>query len=218
VLAPHDDPLACAECAGLVRRLAPPFCAVCGAPFATGAGGHLCPACERKQPAFDHLRGVVAYDRPVADAIIRFKYGRDTTLARALARVLWSTRHLGIAWTGYDAILPVPLHPDRLRTRRFNQALLLLWSLPQRGLPVRAQWLVRTRATAPQVSLPDDHRHTNVRAAFAVAPGVVLKGLRLLLVDDVASTGATLHECAKVCKKAGAREVDAAVVARSVLC
>ena len=86
-----------------------------------------------------------------------------TTLARALARVLWSTRHLGIAWTGYDAILPVPLHPDRLRTRRFNQALLLLWSLPQRGLPVRAQWLVRTRATAPQVSLPDDHRHTNVR-------------------------------------------------------
>jgi len=217
-LAPYDDPIACAKCTGRVRRLVAPFCSICGVPFEAGQGGHLCPACERKRPAFDHLRGVVAYDQPVAEAIIRFKYGRDTTLARALARVLCAVQDRGIAWREYDAILPVPLHAERLRERRFNQALLLLWSLPVRPLPIRAEWLVRTRSTSPQVTLADDRRRENVVAAFAVAPGVKLDGLRLLIVDDVASTGATLHECAKVCKKAGAREVDAAVVARSVLC
>ncbi len=213
-----DDLLACAACAPGVRRLSPPFCAVCGVPFAGGDGGHVCPVCSRKRPAYDRLRGVVAYDPAVADAIVRFKYGRDTTLARALARVLLAVQDRGIAWREYDAIVPVPLHPDRLRERRFNQALLLLWSLPLPGLPIRAEWLERTRATTAQATLPDDRRRENLINAFAVGPGVELRNQRLLLVDDVASTGATLHECAKVCKKHGAAAVDAAVVARSVLC
>ncbi|MHA1568658.1 MAG: ComF family protein, partial [Alphaproteobacteria bacterium] len=174
--------------------------------------------CEKKKPAFDHLRGVVTYDSLVAHTIKSFKYHRDITLTRALARVLYKVQDFGIIWRNYDVILPVPLHPARLRERRFNQALLLLWEMPLARLPLQVDWLRRVRETEPQANLPADQRHENVKGAFATADGLSLTGMRVLVVDDVASTGATLHECSKACKKAGAAVVDAAVVARATLC
>lgn len=123
----------------------------------------------------------------------------------------------GINWPEYDAVLPVPLHPTRLRERRFNQVLLLLAQMPQYDLPVQSEWLLRVRNTLPQAELSAKQRRENVKNAFAVAPGIKLDNQRILLVDDVASTGSTLHECAKACKDAGAEIVDAAVVARATL-
>lgn len=213
-----DSSFACRRCAQRVVRIAPPFCLVCGAPVEAGEASRVCAACEKMRPAYDRLRGVVVYDPAVAAAIKSFKYQRDVTLARALARVLHGVSGSGLRWNDYDAIIPVPLHPVRLRERRFNQALLLLRELPDsRSLPIRPDLLQRVRHTTPQAELSAKERRENVKGAFAVTPETSLTDLRVLLVDDVASTGSTLHECAKVCKQAGAAAVDAAVVARAAV-
>ena len=114
-----------------------------------------------------------------------------------------------------DRILPVPLHPVRLRERTFNQAELLAEALSeQTGLPWEGNLLVRTRPTRPQADLDREDRSGNVRGAFDLRPGARLKGLRLLLVDDVLTTGATAETCAALLKSAGARSVTAVTATR----
>ncbi|NLH48245.1 MAG: ComF family protein [Myxococcales bacterium] len=216
VLAADEDPLACPDCAASVLRIIAPYCATCGLPVDSGEGVPACARCLEDPPAYDHLRGVVVYGGRVAAAIANLKYQRRLTSGYALAGVLYRAIDLGINWTTYDAIIPVPLFPARFRQRWFNQSLFLAAALPNaERLPLRPTWLRRVRDTVPQASLSAVERVANVKGAFAVAPGAPLAGKRLLLVDDVATTGSTLHECARVCKKAGAAAVDAVVVARA---
>ena len=217
-LVKNSGPWACPACAETVRPITAPFCRICGIPFAAGEEPRTCAKCLSNPPLFDHLRGVVPYTPLVAQAIHSFKYNRNLTRAHALAGVLMSVETLGLRWSGYDAVIPVPLHPHRLRQRRFNQAALLLWDLPLAfQLPIRLDWLVRVRDTSAQANLDAAGRHENIKGAFALTPQAEVRGLKVLLVDDVASTGATLHECAKVLKKSGgAAQVDAAVVARAL--
>jgi ComF family protein len=215
-LAPGDDPLACAACAEKVQRVAAPYCRRCGLPLDAGMPPIECARCVAHPPAFDRLRGVVIYNAHVGAAIAEFKYRRGLGAGFALAGVLRRAAESGIDWNAYDAILPAPLHPSRYRRRWFNQAALLVSEMPGgHRLPLRSHWLRRVRDTDVQASLDVPARQKNVAGAFVVEPAARLAGKRILLVDDVATTGATLNECAKVCRRAGAAAIDAVVVARA---
>jgi ComF family protein len=215
-LGADDDRLACRSCAPYVERIQTPFCERCGVPLDAGEPPVICGRCRANPAAFDRLRGVVVYSEKVARAIRAFKYERQIANGFALAHVLARAQAIGIHWERYDAILPVPLYPARFRHRWFNQALLLVSEMPgSERLPIRGDWLRRVRDTQPQATLTERERGENVRGAFAVRDGVPIRGRRVLLVDDVATTGSTLNECARMCKKAGAAGVDAVVVARA---
>lgn len=152
---------------------------------------------------------------PITQLIHRFKYGRDVTLAATLGHILASSV---LAPGPHDLVVPVPLHKTRLRQRGFNQAAVLgKWLAGRRGVPLDPFVLLRTRATPTQVGLSEKERSANVAGAFAVRNRDAVRNRSILLVDDVYTTGATVAECAKVLRRAGARRVDVLVLARAVL-
>lgn len=177
-------------------------------------GTLLCSNCHERSW---HLSSIVAacrYTGVAEELIKRFKYGRDRTLAPALGDLLFGAMaDPRIAGKRFDAIVPVPLHSLREREREFNQSTLLAAMLSKRiDSPVR-QVLRRSLSTNPQAGLDRAERMKNLKGAFEIRKASV-KGLSLLLVDDVTTTGATLDACAHVLRDAGAKEVCAVVVAR----
>jgi ComF family protein len=154
-------------------------------------------------------------DDPLMRVLHRFKYERDVSVAPVLAA--WLAHHCPLDRT-YDIVVAVPLHRKRLRWRGFNQAVLL--ARPQArawGVAHDPFVLARTRHTAPQVGLDERERRRNIAGAFRVHRPTAVRQRRVLLVDDVYTTGATLEECARVLRRAGARQVDALVLSRAVL-
>jgi ComF family protein len=151
---------------------------------------------------------------PLKMVLQRYKYSRDVSLARPLGALLAERAPLPIG--DYDVLMPVPLHIDRLRWRGFNQALLLAHRLAG-GVAVDAMSLQRVRPTVPQVELTETERRRNVAGAFRVARPDRVRGRRILLVDDVYTTGATVDECSRALLRAAARAVDVLVLARAVL-
>ncbi len=157
------------------------------------------------------------YDDASRKLITRLKYADKQELVPALAAQLW--RSGAELCARADWILPVPLHPKRLRARKFNQSALLAYALADyAGLPVMADGLVRTENTPPQASLPREERIDNVRRAFRAnhKRAALLRGARLLLVDDVVTTGATINACSKALLGAGAKAVYVLTVAKTV--
>jgi ComF family protein len=210
----------CAECRAAVEPLQPPQCAVCGQPFdPAAAGAPLCPECRlRRRHPFRIARSAVYYEGPLVQAIWRFKYRGQMVLAEPLAQFLVAALASGPAADlelgSVDVVCPVPLHPSRLSERGFNQSELLAEHLAAAiGKPLRLL-LERTRATLPQVDLPRGSRAANVRDAFASRPAEVIQGQRVLLVDDLFTTGATLRECARALRRAEAAEVRVLTLAR----
>jgi ComF family protein len=157
----------------------------------------------------------VAYEGPVARAIQRFKYQKDFLLTGSLA---WVAEHYPWENETFDVLVPVPLHRNRLRERGFNQALLL--SRACKGLSsknFRPRALKRVRSTAPQIHLTPTERRKNVSGAFQVSRPGEITGKEIMLIDDVYTTGATVNECARALKKAGAGRVSVFTLARAVL-
>jgi ComF family protein len=144
----------------------------------------------------------------------RCKYARDITCAPVLAGFLAAHAPLVV---DHDLVLPVPLHPRRLRWRGFNQSALLARAIAARAeRPVDVWTLARARPTPPQVGLGEADRRRNVSGAFVVRQPAVVRGRTILLIDDVMTTGATVDECARVLRRAGAQWVDVLVVARAL--
>lgn len=208
----QEEPL-CPDCRKALLPVEPPFCLRCGQPLSRAQA--LCPACDRRPWACRTIRAAFLYAGPMPGLVHGFKYrGRRTA---ALAAGAWMGAHMARfpELSGYHALVPVPLHPARLRERGYNQAELLAEALaPACGLPVR-QFLRRGRHTRPQWDLDKEARRRNLKDAFLTAGQV--RGQRLILVDDVCTSGASLEECARVLHRAGARQVAGYVLARQTL-
>lgn len=207
-----QKPGLCPECREGIRWVTGPCCSRCGHPYPHGGGDHLCENCLRQPPFFDHARSLVAYQGPVAQAIQRFKYQKDFLLTASLA---WLTEHYPWEEESFDFLVPVPLHLKRLRERGFNQAVLLARACtPLASRQLRTGALRRIRPTPPQIHRTPTERFKNVSGAFQVPRPREVTGKDIMLIDDVFTTGATVNECARTLKKAGAGRVLVFTLAR----
>ena len=207
----------CPDCRDRLPPVKSPICPVCGIPFIGAGNDHRCGACLTHPPGYDSARAPFLYEGPLRDLIHSFKYSQRTHLRYPLA--LLTLEGLGARFfSGCSShlLVPVPLHRSRLRQRGFNQAVLLGRVLSKRlSVPMVPDALVRVRPTEPQISLSAAERRGNVKGAFAVKRRDDIAGKRILLLDDVMTTGSTLDECARELKKAGACEVMALTIART---
>lgn len=195
-----------------IRFLDGPVCDGCGQPFEFDPGAR-CAACLKKPRAFDAARAACLYDESSRGPILQLKHADRLDLAPMFAR--WISRSAAALIEEADAIAPTPLHPLRLLRRRYNQAAEIARPLARMtGTPYLPDALVRRRATATQGGKSGSGRKRNVAGAFDVPDPRRVEGLRILLIDDVLTTGATAEGCARALKAAGAARVDLAVVAR----
>jgi len=202
-----DGPL-CGDCADSLPHHRIPACPVCALPT---LGGETCGACLKHPPAFSRTLAAFDYAFPVDALLHAFKYAGKLAATEALAQAL---ADLAKNRPLPDALIPMPLHPDRLKERGFNQAMELARALSRKlGVPALPDACSRRRDTAPQAGLPWKERRRNIRGAFACRRDFT--GKRLAVVDDVMTTGATVGELAKTLKQAGA-EVEIWVVARTL--
>jgi len=208
----------CDDCLKALVRITSPFCPVCGVPFISRVEkDHLCGSCLKKRPYFDALAAPCLYDGGIMEAIYQVKYGGKTFLAKSLGRLLIPLARERFGDTSGLLIMPVPLHPKRLKERGFNQSLVLARSIaPSLGAILDFQSLKRIKYTQPQTGLKRDERRKNVKGAFALSGQKELKGRTVIIVDDVATTGNTLNECARVLKKAGCEKVLCLTLARAI--
>ena len=207
----------CASCLALAKRIIPPFCRRCSLPFAGQLDAQIeCGYCQDLPFHFSRAIAACRAEGLVRDCIHRFKYKREVYYLRHLADWLIGAGQAHVDWPAVDAIVPVPLHPVKLRDREFNQAELLAHELSRAtGKPVLTNAVRRVTATLTQTKLDAHARRANLRGAFAAGRGPVA-GRRLVLVDDVFTTGATLDSCASLLTSQGAAAVTALTVARGI--
>lgn len=207
----------CSSCGGDFHPLNPPYCTICGRPFGSTFGdGHVCENCLRKRPAFYALGAPYRYEGSLQTMIHLFKYGGRSGLVSFLGPILASFAREWAPAAKVSLVMPVPLHPRRLRERGFNQSKLLAeYVAGELGAGLDFLSLRRVKYTLPQTGLGKAERRKNVRSAFALKMPEQVSGGTVLVVDDVATTGNTLNECARVLLKAGAEKVLGLVVART---
>ena len=207
----------CESCRDALELAGSPSCSTCGLPLSPEAPGpYQCGACLGGLYRFDRARASGPYRGLLREVIHRFKYGGRISLARPLAQLLLTGARELSTLHEINLIVPVPLHPRRLRERGFNQAALLARRLGALlNIPVGYTALRRRRWTEPQIGLTVRQRAENVRGAFAVAEPAMLRDQGVLLVDDVFTTGSTLSECARILRSAGAKEVRAVTIAQA---
>jgi ComF family protein len=208
----------CPDCRELMPPIVAPLCIVCGVPFAGAGTDHVCGSCSTSHPTFDAARAALAYEGASRDLIHAFKYRNKTHLRRPLALLTMECLSEFIQSRRPDLIMPVPLHRKKLSSRGFNQAVLLGEILSQRlKIPLDRRNLRRIRWTEPQVNLAAHVRRINVKGAFAIHESGLVTGRRVLLLDDVLTTGSTVEECGRVLKAAGAADVTVITVARALV-
>ena len=212
----------CSSCARTLRLLGDECCQRCGVPMApeTSPDGRICLGCVNRKVAYQELRAAAAYQEGIRRTILGLKHGDRFPLTSVAAQLM--DHRIGEWRTHIDIIVPVPLHDARLRKRRYNQSALIAdalvrlwrhrgWTTPQH-LPAG---LLRVRNTPSQKGLRAAQRHRNVSGAIALNPKALplIRHQRILVIDDVITTGATVMECAKVLDKAGAHSVKVASLA-----
>ena len=204
---------------GQLSFIAAPHCHVCGFPFEfavpAGSSEALCGACLAERPEYSRARASLVYDDASRGFILGFKHGDQ--IHSVVAMLPWLKQAGADILPDADMIVPVPLHHWRLLRRRYNQAAIIGAAIAKdAGKTFVADALLRTRATPTQGHLKAKERAANVRKAFRIHPKRNVAGKKIVLVDDVYTTGATVRECVKVLKKAGAADVRVLTLARVV--
>lgn len=233
----------CKGCWDGVKWFDGPCCPQCCLPYPSldspsdlsqAAPGHLCQSCHMNPPHFDKAVSAGPYEGVLAEAIKLFKYKKKIHIGRALVERIMMIPSTINLFRGSNSepvseseclekiqdgkyIVPVPLHPKRLREREFNQSAIIALVMGLRlGIPVLLDILIRQRHTRPQVELDIKERRNNVLGAFSVQDAEVIKDKDVILVDDVYTTGSTVNECAKALKKNGAQKICVITIARMV--
>ena len=211
----------CDNCLGSFAPLPEKICVTCGRPLEAyplrEGEALLCPACKTGQYEFDRARSYAIYEGALIRAIVLLKFEEMTPLGHWFGERLAELVRRGEEELAADVVVPVPLHRQRQRERGYNQADLIARPLARRlGLPCRPVLLVRTKPRPDKLHLSLEERWSSVRGAFAAKPGSRVDNLRVLLVDDVMTTGATLDACARALRRAGARTVIGLTVARAL--
>jgi ComF family protein len=208
----------CPDCYKRVRFVREPLCERCGLPFEGSLTGLFeCSNCRDVELHFTSARSAVLAKDAVLEVIHRYKYNRALWFEPFLADLLIRAAREEVRKEDWDVIVPVPLHPTKQREREFNQAGRLARHLGRAlDIPVQTRWLRRTTATRTQTLLSRTQRAENVRRAFAPTKGLKLNDERIVLIDDVLTTGATTNACAKALRDAGASQVCVWTVARGI--
>lgn len=207
----------CPSCSQDFHRITSPLCPVCGTPFASLVqADHLCEDCLRERPCYEAAAAPYLYEGTIMRAIHQFKYRAKTLLAGPLGSILARFAEGWVEESSGLLTMPVPLHPKRLKERGFNQSLLLARHVARR-LDTELDFLSlrRLKYTLPQIGLKKGERQKNVKGAFGLEDPETVRGKTVLLVDDVATTGNTLNECARILKRAGPKKVLCLTLART---
>ncbi|HZF01667.1 MAG TPA: ComF family protein [Methylomirabilota bacterium] len=217
------DGFICSKCWSQVRFIRPPFCDRCGLPFEGDiTTAFECANCREIEKHFEiyfsSARSAVRlFGNTVHEAILRYKYSRQLWFEPFLANLLLREALPVLREQKWDFIVPVPLHPTRHREREFNQAERLAKRLSAAtNIPMNAKWIRRILPTTQQTRLTSAQRASNVKNAFAFRDGIKLSGEKIILIDDVFTTGATTSACAKILRAAGAGDVCVWTVARGL--
>ncbi len=204
-------PYICNNCWQDIHYLEPPWCDICGTPSING----LCDPCATTPPRYGKLRSIAFYQTTLQQAIHFFKFEKKKAFAQHLIQLLNAHIPLDYSIPEYDFILPVPIHKKRLRERGFNQATLLANGIGKsEGVPVLTGTLIRHRHTQAQSGLDREARQKNLIGAFEIRNPRMLNGKRLLVIDDVFTTGATIREIVNELWTADPAEIDVLTLAR----
>lgn len=206
-------PYVCDACWHDIDYIKPPWCEMCGIPNTE----NVCDACATTPPPYGKLRTIAFYESALQQAIHLFKFEKRTSLAKPLTQLTIKHFPNDCNIDEYDFIFPIPIHKKRLRERGFNQATLLAKGIAKNvGVEVVTDALVRYRNTSPQSNLDREARQTNIIGAFELQKKEVVRDKRILVLDDVYTTGATVREAVKVLWDADPVEVDVLTLARAL--
>lgn len=213
---PERGTLFCHSCHSHIDFIRSPLCSRCGRPFSEpGDKDHLCGDCLQATPVFFTARSLGLYENILLDVVHRFKYGGEVSLGEQLGIFMADSSYPSFLISDYTKIMPVPLHHRRLRQRGFNQALILAREIARRfSLELDFLSLERSVFTEPQVGLDRANRKENIKGAFTVTRWEEVAGRRIILVDDVYTTGSTVRECTKVLMESKAERVAVLTLAR----
>ncbi len=206
-------PYLCKGCWDSLDIVTPPWCEICGKHDVDG----VCTMCATNPPRYGKLRTVAFYDAILQKIIHLYKFEKRRTLAKHLSYIMVKHRPKDCDFNEYDYILPIPLHKNRLRERGFNQSALIAQGISNEvGIDICTNALVRNKNTSPQSSLTRDARQTNIVGAFGIKNRNLIKGKRILILDDVFTTGATVNEAVNMLWNEDPVEIDVLTLARTV--
>ena len=203
----------CDDCWDQIEILKPPWCRICGLP----GWNAVCADCREHPPLFRKLRTIAFYEPTLREAIHLMKYEKKQVISKHLIQLLQAHLPVDLASTDYDFLLPIPLHTNRLRQRGFNQAEQIAQGVAQvGGVPVRTDILFRIRDTVPLSSLEShEERMKNIAGAFEVRPPDSIQSRKILLIDDIFTTGTTINETLKALQVASPDCVDVLTLTRT---
>ena len=204
----------CSSCLSTIEFNHPPFCRKCSRHLTDGSQSH-CDDCLRKDFLFDCAWAPCFYNETMRKLIHLFKYGNKTSLRHCFTEMILSfLENHPAQGHSFDLLVPIPLHPVRLRERGYNQSAILAQGIAQRlNLPICNQNLIRTRHTQNQARVNPKNRFTNIHDAFRIKHSAQVKEKSVLLVDDLLTSGTTASEAARVLKESGARRVGVLTLA-----